>query len=46
MAFGTTMGGVDKDDKDESDVVIGGDGCLVDDNDRSITCKSKSKVIR
>jgi hypothetical protein len=37
------MGGVDK---DEFDVVIGGDGCLVDDNDRSIICRSKSNVIR
>jgi hypothetical protein len=40
------MGRVDKDDNDEFDVVIGGDGCLVDDNDRSITCKSKSNVIK
>jgi hypothetical protein len=40
------MGGVDKDDNDESDVVISGDGCLVDDNNRSITCKNKSNVIK
>ena len=46
MALGITMGGVERDDNDESDVVIGGDGCFVDDNDLSITFKSKSNVIK
>lgn len=46
VAFGMTIGGVDKDDNDESDVVICGDECLVADNDLSITFKSKSNVIR
>jgi hypothetical protein len=34
VPFEMIIGGVDKDDNDEFDVVIGGDKCLADDNGR------------
>lgn len=46
MPFQMTIDDVKKDDNDEFDVVIGGDECLVDNNDCSITCKSKSNVMK